>query len=82
MDKKCKLVNGVTVEWSAEDYVQLELDLAAEAERVAAAELVRYKELRAAEYPSLTDQLDTIYHKGIDAWKAEIATIKAKYPKP
>lgn len=37
---------------------------------------------RAAEYPKLEDQLDTIYHKGIDAWKAEIATIKAKYPKP
>ena len=30
----------------------------------------KYKELRAAEYPSIADQLDTIYHDGIDAWKS------------
>lgn len=32
-------------------------------------------------YPPISEQLDTIYHKGIDVWKAEIAAIKAKYPK-
>lgn len=41
----------------------------------------KYKELRAAEYPSIADQLDTIYHDGIDAWKEQINTIKEKYPK-
>jgi hypothetical protein len=41
----------------------------------------KYKELRAAEYPSIADQLDTIYHEGIDAWKEQINTIKEKYPK-
>tara|TARA_R100000388_G_scaffold13507_2_gene11097 strand:- start:473 stop:799 length:327 start_codon:yes stop_codon:yes gene_type:complete len=41
-----------------------------------------YKSQRKAEYPSIEDQLDNIYHNGIDAWKAAIKTIKDKYPKP
>lgn len=40
-----------------------------------------YIENRAKEYPSIVDQLDTLYHGGIDAWKAEIKTVKDKYPK-
>ena len=36
---------------------------------------------RQAEYPSIVDQLDTLYHGGIDAWKAKIKTVKDKYPK-
>ena len=40
-----------------------------------------YKSKRRAEYPSLVDQLDDIYHNGIDAWKATIKTTKDKYPK-
>ena len=40
-----------------------------------------YQRLRAKEYPSFADQLDTIYHDGIDAWKEQINTIKEKYPK-
>jgi hypothetical protein len=41
-----------------------------------------YKDQRAAAYPSIADQLDTIYHEGIDAWKAQIAAVKQEYPKP
>jgi hypothetical protein len=41
-----------------------------------------YKSKRAAAYPSIADQLDLIYHEGIDAWKAEIAAVKTEYPKP
>jgi hypothetical protein len=40
-----------------------------------------YKELRAKEYPSFADQFDTIFHEGIDAWKAQIQAVKEKYPK-
>ena len=40
-----------------------------------------YKGLRAKEYPSIPDQLDTLYHSGLDAWKAQIKTVKDKYPK-
>jgi len=40
-----------------------------------------YKEQRASAYPSIADQLDKIYHSGIDAWKAQIAAVKQEYPK-
>ena len=40
-----------------------------------------YTEARKAEYPPLEEQLDKIYHSGIDAWKADIKAIKDKYPK-
>ena len=41
-----------------------------------------YMDKRANEYPSIVDQLDDIYHNGIDAWKATIKVTKDKYPKP
>jgi len=40
-----------------------------------------YKRNRASEYPSIADQLDDIYHNGIDGWKSTIKTVKDKYPK-
>jgi len=40
-----------------------------------------YKHQRVAEYPTWNEQLDNIYHNGIDAWKADIKAIKDKYPK-
>ena len=40
-----------------------------------------YTEARKAEYPPIEDQLDKIYHSGIDAWKSDIKVIKDKYPK-
>jgi len=42
----------------------------------------QYKYQRAQEYPTIADQLDYIYHNGIDAWKTDmIDPVKAKYPK-
>ena len=40
-----------------------------------------YQYKRIAEYPNIADQLDNIYHNGIDAWKTTIKAIKDKYPK-
>jgi hypothetical protein len=40
-----------------------------------------YKAQRQAEYPSYADQFDTIFHEGLDAWKAQIQAVKNKYPK-
>ena len=41
-----------------------------------------YKDLRSREYPAISDQLDYIYHNGIDAWKTDmIDPVKVKYPK-
>jgi len=38
-------------------------------------------ENRREEYGTIVSQLDEIYHSGLDAWKARLANIKAKYPK-
>jgi len=40
-----------------------------------------YQQLRAAAYPSIPDQLDTIFHGGIEGWMAEIQAVKDAYPK-
>ena len=40
-----------------------------------------YTDARKEEYPPLEEQLDKIYHSGVDAWKADIKAIKDKYPK-
>ena len=42
---------------------------------------LEYKSNRAKEYPSIADQLDEIYHNGIDSWKSMIKVTKDKYPK-
>ena len=41
----------------------------------------KYQRDRAKEYPSIADQLDDIYHNGVDGWKATIKATKDKYPK-
>tara|TARA_Y100000004_G_C8602621_1_gene281220 strand:+ start:30 stop:308 length:279 start_codon:yes stop_codon:yes gene_type:complete len=41
----------------------------------------QYKIDRENEYPSIQDQLDDIYHNGVDGWKATIKAIKDKHPK-
>ena len=43
---------------------------------------LEYSRNRAAEYPPIEDQLDTIYHSGVAGWKTKIKAIKDKYPKP
>jgi len=40
-----------------------------------------YKSKRRAEYPSIKDQLDDIYHNGIDGWKTTIKAVKDKHSK-
>jgi hypothetical protein len=40
-----------------------------------------YQRKRADEYPSIADQLDDIYHNGVDGWKTTIKATKDKYPK-
>ena len=41
----------------------------------------QYQRDREIDYPSWQDQLDDIYHNGIDAWKATIKVTKDKYRK-
>jgi hypothetical protein len=46
------------------------------------ADSYQYQRDRASAYPSIQDQLDTLYHGGYDGWKATIDEVKNKYPKP
>ena len=41
----------------------------------------KYQRDRAEAYPSIPDQLDDLYHNGIDGWKKTIKAVKDKYPK-
>ena len=77
---------------NAEDYDQItwhngtaeisKADIQAkQAELKAAYDAKEYQRKRADEYPSMADQLDDLYHNGIDGWKATIKTTKDKYPK-
>jgi len=40
-----------------------------------------YKAKRQQAYPSIADQLDLIYHQGLDAWKSAIQAVKEEFPK-
>ena len=64
----------VTVEQSKIDAARATLDAEAAA--------IAYQGQRKAEYPSIEDQLDKIYHSGVAGWKTTIKAIKDKYPKP
>jgi hypothetical protein len=54
---------------------------AKQAELKAAYDAKEYQRKRAAEYPSISDQLDDLYHNGISGWKTTIKITKDKYPK-
>lgn len=41
-----------------------------------------YIKKRVNEYPTITEQLDILYHEGYDGWREKIEAIKNKYPKP
>lgn len=58
----------------------IEIDLAAVNAWV---DPIKYKQQRAAEYPSIGDQLDALFHAGVfpEAMAAQIQAIKDKYPK-
>jgi len=53
-------------------------NIAAEATALASTE---YQRLRAAAYPSVVDQLDLLFHGGVEGWKAAIQAVKTMYPK-
>ena len=74
-----KLVDGVLTDMTEQEIAQRDSDNAAYAADLAAN---GYKSDRAAAYPSIEDQLDDIYHNGIDTWKANILAVKQAHPKP
>ena len=78
-----RLVDGVQVDLTAEE-VEATLNTWAENElaRQLDEEANGYKEARKIAYPSIEDQLDEIFHNGIDSWKAIIQQVKDDNPKP
>lgn len=42
---------------------------------------LQYQRKRIENYPAITEQLDEIYHNGIDAWKVIIKKVKDDNPK-
>ena len=55
--------------------------VAKQAELKTAYDAKEYQRKRESEYPSIADQLDDLYHNGIDGWKTTIKVTKDKYPK-
>ena len=74
-----KQVNNERMEFDSDDYDQAIED---RAQNKLYEQDHGYKDDRQAEYPSIVDQLDDIYHNGIDGWKETIRATKDKYPKP
>lgn len=78
-------INGDTQAWDAQgnEVVLDETLIQAEIERLQAEYGAnQYQRDRASEYPPMEEQLDYIYHNGIEAWKADmIQPVKDKYPK-
>tara|TARA_R110000822_G_scaffold8630_2_gene33895 strand:+ start:824 stop:1108 length:285 start_codon:yes stop_codon:yes gene_type:complete len=58
-----------------------DLETLREQQEQARLDALTYSENRAEEYPSIADQLDDLYHNGIDGWKITIKAIKDKHPK-
>ena len=75
--------NDVTqIEWHNDTTPIAEADiLAKQKELQTAYDNNAYQRSRAVAYPPMAEQLDDIYHNGVDAWKATIKTVKDKYPK-
>ena len=74
-----KMVDGLEVELTAEEEVAVR---EAWAKSEAEVKATQYTRDRQSAYPDWREQLDQIYHEGIDAWKASVKKIKDDNPKP
>ena len=76
-----KLVDADRVPLSDVERNEMLVQWNLDAERIAQYDANEYQRKRAAAYPSIPDQLDQIFHEGLDAWKATIQSVKDTYPK-
>ena len=75
-------INTCEIEWHKGTTQIAKADIEAKMVEVQAEyDAKQYQRDRALEYPSVKDQLDKIYHSGIDEWKKVIKATKDKYPK-
>lgn len=71
------------IEWYSENIPKPTLaEVDAELQRLQAEyDRKDYQRQRAEAYPTIEEQLDTLFHGGYDAWKAAIQAVKDRYPK-
>lgn len=74
-----KIINGEKVQFTSEEETERDLE---EEEYQKEHLKTKYIGDRLFAYPSIVDQLDKIYHSGIDEWKKDIKAVKDKFPKP
>ena len=74
-----KMVDGLEVDLTAEEEATVREEWAVNESE---ANAIKYARDRLDEYPDWRDQLDQIYHEGIDAWKETIKAVKDANPKP
>ena len=72
--------NGSAIYKDTQDFTWSQVS-AKKAELQTAYDNNEYQRKRADEYPSIADQLDDIYHNGVDGWKTTIKATKDKYLK-
>ena len=83
IDGGWKIKEGKIVKWysekeqPADDVIQAKLT-----ELQAEYDALQYQRDRAANFPSWQEQMDLLYHGGVDALKAELKKTKDKFPKP
>lgn len=78
-EKLYRMLDGVKIELTPEETsetLRLQNEVAQEAAKN------QWLEGRIREYPPITEQLDILYHEGIEGWHTVIKNIKEKYPKP
>ena len=77
------VLRGDELEWLDTTQTQpTESEIQAEVQRLQVEyDANQYQRDRASEYPSIEDQLDDLFHNGIEGWKTSIQAVKDKYPK-
>jgi hypothetical protein len=70
----------IVTRWGEDVYADSALREGKIAELKLEYESKQYQRQRATAYPPIADQLDQIYHEGLDAWKATILAVKEEFP--
>ena len=76
-------IRGTEIEWHDTNQTQpTDSEIQAEILRLQTEyDSKQYARDRAEAYPPLADQLDDIFHNGLEGWKESIQAVKDQYPK-
>ena len=75
-------IDTIEIDWHDGTQPIAEKDiLAKEKELLSEYDANKYQRDRVKVYPSIEEQLDDLYHNGVEGWKKTIKAIKDKYPK-